>query len=277
MERIRDAVQRARQERGADAGFGGSPRSRSAPDTHDALDGIAYSTTRTIEVQRTAMKEKRIVTGFDTGVFTDAFKILATHVSQTLREHAWTTLGVTSPYDGEGKTMVAINLAISLAMEDHQTSLLVDANLRQPRVRHMFGWQPGPGLGDYLVSGASIEELLINPGIGRFVVLPGGQPQSSSSEMIGSRRMTRLVEELKGRYASRVVVFDLPSLLTAADVIAFAPHIDAMLLVVEEGKTRREDVSRAAELLSNTHVIGTVLNKSHERNQSAKSDSARSR
>ena len=72
------------------------------------------------------------------------------------------------------------------------------------------------------------------------------------------------MEELKARYASRIVVFDLPPLLAAADVLAFAPHIEAALLVVEEGKTQRDDIRRAAELLSSTHLIGTVLNKSDE-------------
>lgn len=279
MERIREAVQRAKQERVGEAGFGGptSPRALPYAAPQDALGPIAYTRTRTIEVPRAAMKEKRIVSGFETGVFTDAFKILSTQVSQTLREHHWTTLGVTSPGDGEGKTLIAINLAISLAMEYHQTALLVDADLRQPSVRHYFGWEAGTGLSDYLVSDTPIEELLINPGIGSFVVLPGGQPQLNSSEMLGWRKMTRLVEELKGRYASRIVVFDLPTLLTAADVLAFAPHIDAVLLVVEEGKTRREDIGRAAELLSGTHLIGTVLNKSRERRELVKSESSRSR
>jgi protein-tyrosine kinase len=279
MERIREAVQRARQERVGEAGFGGPARSRALPyaPTRDALGPIAYTKTRTVEVSRAAMKEKRIVSGFDTGIFTDAFKILSTQVSQTLREHHWTTLGITSPCDGEGKTLIAINLAISLAMEYHQTALLVDADLREPSVRHYFGWEPGTGLSDYLVSDTPIEELLINPGIGGFVVLPGGHPQLKSSEMLGWRKMTQLVEELKGRYASRLIIFDLPTLLTAADVLAFAPHIDAMLLVVEEGKTRREDIGRAAELLSSTHLIGTVLNKSHEPRELVKSDSPGSR
>jgi protein-tyrosine kinase len=280
MERIREAVQRAKQERGVGgAGFGGPARSRSVPDelTQDAHGPLAYTRTRTVEVSRAAMKEKRIVSGFETGAFTDAFKILSTQVSQKLREHHWTTLGITSPGDGEGKTLIAINLAISLAMEYHQTALLVDADLRQPSIHHYFGWEARTGLSDYLVSDTPVEELLINPGIEGFVVLPGGQPQLKSSEMLGWRKMTRLVEELKDRYASRLIVFDLPTLLTAADVLAFAPHIDAVLLVVEEGKTRREDIGRAAELLSGTHLIGTVLNKSHEPKEFVESESPRSR
>jgi capsular exopolysaccharide synthesis family protein len=266
MERIREAVERARQERGAGGiGFGGAAR-KSVPEggSQDAPDQIVYTKTGTFEVPRLALKEKRIVSGFDPCGFTEAFKILSTQVSRVLRQHHWTTLAVTSSNEREGKTLVAINLAISLAMEFHQTSLLVEADLRQPSVRNYFGLAPGPGLSDYLTSDTPIEQLLLHPDIGSFVILPGGTPQLHSSEMVGSRKMSQLVKELKARYPSRIVVFDLPPLLAAADVLAFAPNIEAALLVVEEGKTQRDDVHRAAELLGSTQLIGTVLNKSDE-------------
>jgi protein-tyrosine kinase len=267
MERIREAVERARQERVASGiGFGGAARPRSVPEagSQDAPDQIVYTKTRTVEVPRPALKEKRIVSGFDPCGFSEAFKILSTQVSQALRQHHWTTLAVTSPNAREGKTLIAINLAISLAMEFHQTSLLVEADLRQPSLCDYFGLAPGPGLSDYLTSDTPIEQLLVHPGIGSFVMLPGGTPQLHSSEMLGWRKMSQLVKELKARYPSRIVVFDLPPLLAAADVLAFTPNIEAALLVVEEGKTQRNDVRRAAELLGSTPLIGTVLNKSAE-------------
>ena len=197
-------------------------------------------------------------------MFTDAFKVLSTRVSQQLRANNWNTLAVTSPQPHEGKTLIAINLAISLAMEFHQTALLVDADLRRCTVRESLGLGPGPGLSDYLVSHTPVEQLLIHPGIEGLVVLPGGEPLLNSADLLGSRQMTELVKEAKNRYRSRIVVFDLPPLLAAADVLAFAPNVEAALLVVEEGKTRSEDVTRAAELLGATHLIGTVLNKSTE-------------
>jgi len=267
MERIKEAVERARQERDAGGtGFGRASRPGPAPETgiQDGFGEITYTKTRTIDVPRPTLRAKHIVSGFDPCGFTEAFKILSTRVSHKLREHRWTTLAVTSPGEGEGKTLVAINLAISLAMEFQQTSLLVEADLRKPSVCNYFGLEPAPGLSDYLTSDTPIEQLLISPGIARFTMLPGGTAQLHSSEMLGWRKMSELVDELKARYASRIVVFDLPPLLGAADVIAFAPHIEAALLVVEERKTKRDDIRTAAELLSSTHLIGTVLNKSDE-------------
>jgi capsular exopolysaccharide synthesis family protein len=195
-------------------------------------------------------------------MYTDAFKILSTHVSQKLRDRNWNTLAITSPNEHEGKTLVAVNLAISLAMELHQTALLVDADLRRPTVRSVFELAPGPGLSDHLISQVPIEQLLINPGIEGLVILPGGAPLLNSSELLGGRQMTQLVKDLKERYRSRVVVFDLPPVLSAADVLAFAPQVDAALLVVEEGKTHVDDVVNAAEFLAGTTLLGTVLNKS---------------
>ena len=80
--------------------------------------------------------------------------------------------------------------------------------------------------------------------------------------MLGSAKMAELVQELKSRYPSRIVVFDLPPVLTAADALAFSPYVDAALLVVEEGRTPRDDVVRATEMLASTKLLGTVLNKS---------------
>jgi capsular exopolysaccharide synthesis family protein len=199
---------------------------------------------------------------YNKGPFVDAFKILRTQVMHRLRENDWNVLGVTSPGHGEGKTLTAVNLAVSLAMETTQTVLLVDANLRCPSVHEVFGLDDCPGLADYLLDNQPLEDLLVHPGIGRFVLLPGGRAISNSTEILMSPKMLALVEELKHRYPSRIVIFDLPPLLHTADVLAFSPYTDALLLVVEEGKTTAEEVQRALSLVKNSRpVLGTVLNK----------------
>jgi exopolysaccharide/PEP-CTERM locus tyrosine autokinase len=199
---------------------------------------------------------------YDKGPFVDAFKILRTQVMHRFRENDWNVLGVTSPSHGEGKTLTAVNLAVSLAMDTAQTVLLVDTNLRSPSVHEVFGLNDYPGLADYLLDNQSLEDLLVHPGIGRFVLLPGGRPVSNSTEILTSPKMLALVEELKHRYPARVVIFDLPPLLHTADVIAFSPYTDALLLVVEEGRTTAEEVQRALSLIKNSRpVLGTVLNK----------------
>ena len=76
--------------------------------------------------------------------------------------------------------------------------------------------------------------------------------------------MIQLVDELKGRYSDRLILFDMPPVLASDDVIAFSPYLDAVLLVVEEGKTTKDDILRAYALLDEEKIIGTVLNKSDQ-------------
>jgi exopolysaccharide/PEP-CTERM locus tyrosine autokinase len=196
------------------------------------------------------------------GPFTEAYNLLRTQILQRFKENNWNVLAVTSPGKGEGKTLTAINLAISIAREVDYTVLLVDANLRHPWMLEHFGLAPQPGLSDYLVDDVPIAELLIQSGrLEHLVLLPGGKPLENSAEMLNSPKMSQLVSDLKSRYRSRIIIFDLPPVLTSADALAFSPYVDAALLVVEEGRTQKADVERTVELLSTTNIVGTVLNK----------------
>lgn len=278
MERIKQALEKARQERQK---AGDAPAAR--PSSHGsfgkgrASEPPTYSQTRTIDVAKDFLREKRIISGLEQNTFTDAYKILRTQVLQRLRENGWNSLAVTSPGENEGKTLTAINLAISLAMEVDYTVLLVDADLRHPSVHTYFGLETEYGLSDYLTSDKPLSELLIHPaGVPGFVILPGGKPLTNSSEMLSSPKMVHLVEELKARYPSRIVLFDLPPLLSAADALAFSPYVDAALLVLEESKTQAQDAQHAVGLLQGTTLIGTVLNKSWTNMQGEQDEEAKS-
>lgn len=258
MDPITKALQKVRQERqGVGVGVGLQKRALVPAE-------ITYTQTRKVSLYPGWLRQNRVISGDMFDEYSRAYKVLRTQVSQRMRQQGWRTLAVTSPNPGEGKTLTAINLSISLAAEANQTVLLVDADLRQPSVHTYFGFDVQQGLRDYLQEAAPLEHILVHPEIRRLVILPGGAPLVNSSEMLSSPMMLRLVQEVKRRYPSRLVVFDLPPVLTTDDVLAFAPYLDASLLVVEEGKTLREDVARAAELLqaSNQNLIGTVLNKS---------------
>ncbi|MHB8390816.1 MAG: CpsD/CapB family tyrosine-protein kinase [Acidobacteriaceae bacterium] len=262
MERIKQALEKAREERLKAGGTYSAPGTAGGVAT--PAGQIMYTHTRTEEVPVSFLREMRVITAVESGEFADSYKILRTQVLQRLRENHWNALAVTSPVTGEGKTLTAINLAISLAREVDYTVLLVDADLRNPGVHTYFGINPERGLSDYLTDDVPLAELLVHPsGIGRFVILPGGRPLENSSEMLNSPKMVRLVEELKTRYSSRIVLFDLPPLLSTADALAFSPYVDAALLVIEEGKATVHEIERTTELLlQNTKLIGTVLNKS---------------
>ncbi len=259
MDRFRTALQLYKDQNGHP---GNRPQAGKAAGGQALPPPIIYTRTRSLDIPDSVLRQRRVMAAYDKGPFVDAIKILRTQVLQRLRENNWNVLGITSPGHGEGKTLTAVNLAVSLAMETTQTVLLVDANLRNPSIHDTFGLQDCPGLADYLLDNQPVEDLLVHPGIGRFVILPGGRAISNSTEILTSPKMLSLVEEFKHRYPSRIVIFDLPPLLHTADVIAFSPYIDALLLVVEEGKTTNEDMQRALLLVKNSRpVLGTVLNK----------------
>jgi protein-tyrosine kinase len=260
MERIKQALEKARLERQKSAGV---TVSQLHSDGADIRETVSYTHTRIVHVPRSLLQERRIIAGLEKSTYTDAYKILRTQVLQRLREKSWNSLAITSSGVNAGKTLTAINLGISLAMEVGYTVLLVDADLRHPKVHNYFGIEAEYGLSDYLTAEKPLSELLVHPDeIPGFVVLPGGKPLANSAEMLNSPKMIRLVNELKARYPSRIILFDLPPLLSSSDALAFSPYVDAALLVIEDGKTQAEDVKRAIGLLQGTSVIGTVLNKS---------------
>lgn len=259
MDRFRTALQLYKDEHGQSRA---RPQAGKTSGNQAVPPPILYTRTKSLDIPLSVLRQKRVMAAYDKGPFVDAFKILRTQVMHRLRENDWNVLGVTSPGYGEGKTLTAVNLAASLAMETSQTVLLVDADLRSPSIHEVFGLDDCPGLADYLLDDQPVEDLLVHPGIGRFVLLPGGRTISNSAEILTSPKMLALVEEFKHRYPARIIIFDLPPLLHTADVLAFSPYTDALLLVVEEGKTKVEELQRALSLLKNSRpVLGTVLNK----------------
>jgi len=237
------------------------PAGSGATRTGPAAPRIHYTQTRTVPVSRPHMKQEFVIAGFEPSPFVDAYKVLRTKVLLRMRENQWNVLAVTGTGAGTGTTLTAVNLSISLAWEINQTVLLVDANLRSPGVHRALGMEARQGLADYLLEHTPVEQILVHPqGIERFVVLPGGRPLPDSSEMLSSPRMAELVTDLKHRYPSRLVIFDLPHLATS-DTLGFAPYVDAALLVIEEGQTTHDELQQALIHLGETPLLGTVLNK----------------
>lgn len=228
------------------------------PSTH-----VANPPTRSVTAPLSDLWERRVLAAYEGGPLLDAYRTLRTQVMYRLRENGWKLLGVTSPGKQEGKTLTAINLAISMAMDVTQTVLLVEADLRNPSLQQMFGLANGAGLADYLLLGnVPVQEVLVHSGIDRLTLLPVGRRIPNPCEALTSPRMLALLEELKTRYPSHVIILDLPAVLSDPDVLTLSYHIDATVLVVEEGRTTVQDLERAMELLKGaTPIIGTVLNK----------------
>ncbi len=261
MERIRKALERAGQDRMMTA----TDVLRRPPPVggqSDLSTGVRYTMTKMVEVSQQTLLDNRIIAALPEHKFKDSYRMLRTRVLQTMRNNNWTSVAVTGPATGCGKTLTAINLAISLAMEVTHTVLLVDLDLRKPTIHKYFGYEPELGLSNYLTTDVPLHQLLFTPGIDRLVVLPGHTALPNSAEMLRSPRMISLVNELKTRYPDRLVVYDLPPILAADDALSFSPYTDCILMVAESGGTKMVELKTAYEIVKNAPLVGTVLNKS---------------
>jgi capsular exopolysaccharide synthesis family protein len=234
------------------------------PDVEHPFDRIEYTQSRHVDTPQSVLAENRLIAGNRADPRATVFRMLRTQVLQVMREHGWTTLAVTGPAKGVGKSLVATNLAISISREVNQTVVLVDADLRHPKVHKYFDFVPDAGLLDYLQGEVKLPELFVNPVYKRLVLIPGRGNTTESSELLASPRMTNLVKELKSRYESRIIIFDLPPLLDIDDALIFLPNVESTLLVVENGRNTQSEVQKSMRLLESTNLIGTVLNKADE-------------
>lgn len=234
----------------------------SATDRHPFPEAIIYTKTTVLPAPSEIMARNRLLGPWLKPAMADTYRMIRIQVAKRLSAKGGGTLMVTSVNPGEGKTLTALNLALSWAQEANQTVLLVDANLRAPRLAECLGLAKKPGLYEYLQSRSSdVSNYLINPGIEKFVVLPAGEPQDNSTECIGWPKTKALVRELRSRYPDRQVIFDCPHLLDMPDTLVFAAQVDGILVVVEEARTQRCDLRAALELLADMNVVGIVFNR----------------
>lgn len=270
MERIKQAIEKSKTRReGQLVALSPSPAhlAEYVP-TGQAADGterqegeVQYRQTAVVELDEVLLEQQRIVAHRKSHPASRSFDLLRTQVLQKMAENGWRTLAVTSPSTESGKTVVAINLAIGIAQQTNRTSLLIDMDLRRPRVASSLGLKREISLNEVFSGQARVEEAMVNPGISRFVVLPTRQPVPNSSEVLASSKVAALVAELRDKYADRVVIVDLPPVLAADDVLAILPRIDCVLMVVGNGTSTRKEIEEAMTRVSRFNMLGVVLNK----------------
>ncbi|MEW5879359.1 MAG: XrtA-associated tyrosine autokinase [Pseudomonadota bacterium] len=169
---------------------------------------------------------------------------------------------VTSSVPGEGKTFVAINLALSIAMELDRTVLLVDADVSRPSLLERLGLPPSRGLLDVLTDGAlELPDVLLRTNVERLSLLPAGTAHARATELLASDAMNRLLDELATRYPDRILIFDAPPLLPSTESRVLATHMGQVVVVVEAERTPQASVTQALATIESCPVVMTMLNK----------------
>lgn len=171
------------------------------------------------------------------------------------------TVMITSTLGGEGKSITALNLAITLAQEYDNTVLLIDADLRKPMTAEYLGIPGERGLSEYLSVGAHLPELLVRTGIGRLSILPAGKPAANPVELLSSQRMKDLLDEIRHRYPDRYVIIDAPPALPFAEVRSLSSIVDSIVFVVREGQSSLANIDEAIGALNRKKIIGIVFNE----------------
>jgi protein-tyrosine kinase len=270
MERIKQAIEKSKTRREgqlvalspAPANLAGyMPHPGTAADSEGLESDVHYRQTAVVELDEVVLEQQRIVAHRKSHPASRSFDLLRTQVLQKMAENGWRTLAVTSPTTESGKTVVAINLAIGIAQQTNRTSLLIDLDLRRPRVASSLGLKREVSLNQVFSGEARLEEALVNPGISRFVVLPTQKPVPNSSEVLASSKVAALMSELREKYTDRVVIVDLPPVLAADDVLAILPRIDCVLMVVGNGTSTRKEIEESMTRVSKFNMLGVVLNK----------------
>ncbi|MGD9365143.1 MAG: P-loop NTPase [Desulfobacteraceae bacterium] len=220
-----------------------------------------YRESRRVALDYQILERNRLIGLLPESAESGYYKVLRTQIQQRLRENGWNTLMVTSVHPGEGKSLTAINLSAMFAKEFDQTVLLVDAHLKSQAIHRYLGYDSERGLVDFLLGGSELKDIIVWPGVEKFSVISGGRICDEGTEVLNSPRMRSLVEDMKHRYRERYLFFDVPPVLGGADAMAFADLVDAIVVVVQGGKTRMPDIQKAVSYLPKHKLLGFVMNR----------------
>lgn len=188
----------------------------------------------------------------------EQFRALRGRIDAIASQHPITTIAITSASPGEGKTTCAINLAIVTSMSLGRRVLLIDCDLRRPKVHPVLGLRPETGLAEVLAGASSIDEAIVSTDGLALDVLPVCGRPANPSELLGSPEMSQLIDELSGRY-DRVIV-DTPAALGLPDAKAVSDLCDGTVMVVRADITARSDLEAVLEILGRQRMLGLLIN-----------------
>jgi protein-tyrosine kinase len=264
MEAIREAIQRAKAD-GLVTPSGQGPPERTAKSHGPAV--LAPRTQAPLpplhafQLDESQLLSHRIIAHDDAQ--SSPFDMLRTQVLHAMDMKEWTFLGVTSPTPGCGKTVTAVNLALSIARQPERSVLLIDLDLRKPSVANYLGLKTDEDVITVLENGSALVDAIVQVEIDkhRLLVLPTRFPSSRSSDRMASHAMSKMLQQIRKDYASHVVIIDLPPVLPSDDVLAVLPLLDCAVVTAAVGVSTATDITETSKHLHSAEVIKVVLNK----------------
>lgn len=274
VERLKQAIEKARAERDDPVAAerpAGSSRRADKPAAPNSVDAT-WEALQEISLDPARITESRIVTHDKSHSAHVAFDLLRTRLLKVFRDNNWRSVAITSPTKACGKTVVAANLAMSLARLNDVRTVLVDMDLRLPGLAKAFRWRDAPQLAWYLNGRSPLENTLVRVGENLALGL-NSERVHDSTEVIQDDRAERAFSTIKERLAPDVIIYDLPPMLVSDDSLAFLPHTDCVLLVAAAGQTTAQQIEECERQFSGqTNFLGVLLNKTESSGESYQYD-----
>jgi capsular exopolysaccharide synthesis family protein len=258
---VRDAARDVRQE-AAPVRHDAAPRlDEPRPPIDDPIiDAVGYTDMPAAEYAVEPVLHPLLIAALDPlSLAAEHYRSLRSRIAQLERDQPVRVIQVTSPGKGDGKTVTTLNLALTMAREFQRRVLVIDADLRHPRVHALLGLEAGPGLADVLTGHASLADAMVELPGHHLTVLRAGRAYDRPAEMLGSAPMRRLIDTLRAQF-DRIVIDSAPAVV--ADPVAIAPIVDGLLLVVRAGVTTKPAIARALGSLASSRLLGLVFNDS---------------
>lgn len=246
MGKISDALQKAAKER--------IVRLDKAIKIHEQKQVIARK-------MKESKVDARLVPYFDPkSLVSEQYKTMVTNLLSLNKGKPPHVVSITSSIPSEGKSVTALNLAITLSHAIHKPKvLLIDADMRKGKIVKYLGVEEHVGLSEYLSGQAEIDDIIFHIDIEHLSFISCGKVPSHPADLLASARMTDLLRQLRSQF--EYILIDTPPVIAVTDAVIVGTHVDGVLMVIRAGETQRGIVSRATELLNQAHakVIGHVL------------------
>jgi protein-tyrosine kinase len=263
MENIRQAVERARAARGRD----GKDQHLTGPAHHlqRALSDLIDESVRELDVSH--LEAHRVIAHDPTDPRTVNYDMLRTQVLRSMDSLSRNLLAITSPTAGCGKTLTAINLALSIARQQDRSVLLLDMDMHKGQVAKCLGLEFENGLVSVLEERVALASALIRIHAGKsgLIVLPTEISPAGSSDWMTSQSMALFFRQIRTEFPSQVVIVDLPPMLYGDGVIAILPYVDCVLLVAAIGTSTLPEIQECRKYMQAVEMVRLVLNKASER------------
>jgi capsular exopolysaccharide synthesis family protein len=261
MSRIYEALRQSELERGATGALLDPDTFLASPATRETEppppSGPAWNEIGSFEP--VLKPESRLVAlTDDNSLGAEKFRLLRARLRHMQDQQHIKKIVITSALPDEGKTVVSMNLAISLAKHTTQKVLLLEGDLRRPTLAEHWGMPGFPGLDEWFSSTESITKFIYQVKGLQLGILPAGAPSENPLSILQSPRFVELYQLLSSRFDW--VLIDAPPLLPMADVNFWSRQADGLLFVLREGKTSKKTLEKGLESLDNPKVIGVVLN-----------------